>query len=67
MAIVSNVPDATCLAVIRAIGFAGACGPVFRSKVMVSPEALPQKALEQGAPLSIRPARPSSVRRVSAG
>lgn len=54
-AFVSNVCDAATLAVIRAIGFAGACGPVFEARMLASPDALPYDATRQ---VALRPRVP---------
>lgn len=65
MAFVSNVRDAASLSVVRAIGFAGACGPIFKSLVLISPDARPQKVLpHQSMSQTWRQCPESAMRRV---
>jgi len=65
MAFVSNVHDVASLSVVRSIGFAGACGPLFESQALISPEARPQESLSHRSMLRVpQQYQGSNMRRV---
>ncbi len=64
IAIVSNVRDSATLAIVRAIGFAGACGPLFEAQIVRTPEA---QAFEAAQAWSESRWRQAQVNRQQAG